>query len=208
MKLLKRAPAAAQSEEHPKEMSEMPRVAHRLVDLIRDDDPIVKYPDPVLREVSKPVGKITDEYTEFVARMGEIMRDANGVGLAAPQLGILERVIVYDVGEGFHAIINPKILSARGEQMEPQEGCLSLPGLRGTVKRANEIVVKGLDEHGKPIRIRGVGYTARVIQHEVDHLDGILFIDNGRADPESLHYITAEEIEEEKEEGVYELARE
>lgn len=192
--------------EIPEEKSQMPRNSGRLVDQIRKEEPIVKYPDPVLREIAKPVSKITDDFPEFVERMGEIMRDANGVGLAAPQLGILERVIVYDIGEGFHAIINPKILSARGEQDEPAEGCLSLPGLRGTVNRANEVVVKGFDEHGKPIRIRGVGYTARVIQHEVDHLDGILFID--RADPQSLHYATAEELEEEKEEGVYELTRE
>jgi len=206
MKLLKKAPEAALSTEQTKEMSQMPRVSSRPVDLIRKDEPIVKYPDPVLREVSKPVARITEDYPEFVARMGEIMRDANGVGLAAPQLGILERVIVYDIGEGFHAIINPKILSARGEQVEPPEGCLSLPGLRGTVTRANEIVVKGFDEHGRPIRIRAEGYSARVIQHEVDHLDGILFID--RADPKSLHYASTEELEEEKEEGTYELTRE
>src|SRR5579884_3218837 len=169
-----------------KEMSQMPKVNGRLADMIRKEDPIVKYGDPVLREVSKPVAKIGEDMAEFVQRMGEIMRDANGVGLAAPQLGIAQRVIVYDIGEGFHALINPKILRAKGEQVDPPEGCLSLPGLRGIVKRANEVVVKGLDEHGKPVRIRGEGYTARVIQHEIDHLDGILFID--RADPKSLHW--------------------
>lgn len=185
----------------------MAKISGRLVDQISsDDDPIVKYGDPVLREVSKPVAKFTEDLPQFVERMGQIMRNANGVGLAAPQLGILQRVIVYDIGEGFHALVNPKILSARGEQTEPPEGCLSLPGLRGVVKRANTVVVKGFDEYGKPVRIRGEGYTARVIQHEVDHLDGILFID--RADPKSLHWATAEELEEEKQDGIYELTQE
>ncbi|HEX5323731.1 MAG TPA: peptide deformylase [Capsulimonadaceae bacterium] len=208
MELMKKAPKQASNKADDKEMSEMPRTSGHLVDLIRKEDPIVKYPDPVLREVSKPVMKFSDDLPEFVQKMGEIMRAANGVGLAAPQLGILQRVIVYDIGEGFHALVNPKILRARGEQLDPPEGCLSLPGLRGIVKRANEVVVKGFDEHGKPVRIRGEGYTARVIQHEVDHLDGILFIDEGRADPKSLHWATAEELDEEREEGTYEMSRE
>src|SRR5579883_423765 len=206
METTKKTPEAAQNIAEDKEKSEMPKPSGRLVDLIRKEAPIIKYGDPVLREVSKPVTKVPEDMPEFVKQMEEIMRAANGVGLAAPQLGILQRVIVYDIGEGFHALINPKILSARGEQMDPPEGCLSLPGLRGVVKRANEVVVKGLDEHGKPVRIRGEGYTARVIQHEVDHLDGILFID--RADPKSLHWATAEELEEEREEGSYEMTRE
>ncbi len=122
------------------------------------------------------------------------MRAANGVGLAAPQLGILQRIFVYDAGDGFQAIINPKILGRKGEQVGV-EGCLSIPGLQGDVLRANEVVVKGMDQFGKPVRIRGEGLTARVIQHENDHLDGILFIDH--ADPATLHYVTAEEADEE-----------
>jgi peptide deformylase len=171
----------------------------KLSDQIRKEDPIIKYGDPVLRQVSKPVIKVGEDMPDFVDRMKAIMTEANGVGLAAPQLGILQRVIVYDTGDGFQAMVNPKILRASGEQLEPAEGCLSIPGLRGTVKRAEEIVVKALDENGQPIRVRAEGYSARVIQHEVDHLDGILFID--KADPETLHWMTAEEKEEEDREG-------
>jgi peptide deformylase len=189
-----------------KGMSEMAKPSGRLVDLIRKDDPIVKYGDPVLRQISKKVTQVPDDMPEFVERMQQIMNAASGVGLAAPQLGILQRVIVYDIGEGSRAIVNPQILKSSGEQTEPAEGCLSIPGLRGIVKRYNEVVVKGLDQYGKPVRIRGEGYTARVIQHEVDHLDGILFID--RAEKETLHWVTAEEVEEEEEEGVAEMARE
>ena len=171
----------------------------KLVDQIRSEDPIVKYGDSVLRQVSKPVASVGPDMIEFVDRMKEIMVEANGVGLAAPQLGILQRVIVYDDGESIQAMINPKILRASGEQMEPAEGCLSIPGLRGTVKRADEIVVKALDELGQAVRVHTDGYCARVIQHEIDHLDGILFID--KAIPESLHWITAEEKAEEDREG-------
>jgi len=173
----------------------MPKTAERLSELIRKDDPIIKYGDPVLREVAKPILKVGEDMPEFIGRMEEIMRQANGVGLAAPQLGVSQRVIVYDTGDGLQAMINPKILKSSGEQMEPPEGCLSIPGLRGIVKRSDEVVVKALDENGRPIRVRAEGYAARVIQHEVDHLDGILFID--RAEPESLQWITAEEEEEE-----------
>ena len=184
----------------------MVRQAAKLVDHIRKDDPIVKYGDPVLRQVAKKVNQVPGDMPEFVQRMGDIMHSASGVGLAAPQLGLSIRVIVYDVGEGFHAIVNPQILKMSGEQMEPQEGCLSLPGLQGVVRRAQNVVVKGLDENGKPIRIRGEGYTARVIQHEVDHLDGILFID--RAEKDTLHWVTADEEEEEEEAGALPMARE
>ncbi|MDR3710511.1 MAG: peptide deformylase [Capsulimonadaceae bacterium] len=178
----------------------------KLVDHIRKDDPIIKYGDPVLRQVAKRVNQVPDDMPEFVARMGQIMHEANGVGLAAPQLGLSIRVIVYDVGEGFRAIVNPQILKMSGEQFDPPEGCLSLPGLLGVVQRAQNVVVKGLDEYGKPMRIRGEGYTARVIQHEVDHLDGILFID--RAEKDTLHWVTADEEEEEEEEGVLPMTRE
>ncbi|HEY3333466.1 MAG TPA: peptide deformylase [Capsulimonadaceae bacterium] len=178
----------------------------RLIDQIRKDDPIVKYGDPVLRQVAKTVTTVPEDMPEFVDAMERIMNEANGVGLAAPQLGLSIRVIVYDVGDGMRAIVNPKILKMSGEQMDPPEGCLSMPGLQGVVKRAEFVVVKGLDENGKPVRIRGEGYTARVIQHEVDHLDGILFID--RAEKETLHWVTPEEEEEEEEAGTLPMTRE
>ena len=174
----------------------MGKAVGRLTDLIRKDDPIVRYEAEgveILRQTSKPILKITDDVAELVEQMERIMRAANGVGLAAPQLGILQRLFVFDSGDGFRAVVNPKILTRKGEQIGV-EGCLSLPGLQGDVARAEEVVVKGLDQFGKPVRIRGEGLTARVIQHEIDHLDGVMFID--RADPTTLHYVTADEADE------------
>lgn len=170
-------------------MGEMAKSAGKLVDQVRKDDPVVKYEGDgvdVLRQVSKPVLRVTEEYAELALAMQAIMHDSNGIGLAAPQLGILQRMFVYDTGEGLQALINPKILQRKGSQVGT-EGCLSLPGLYGEVERADEVVVKGVDETGRPVRIRANGLTARVIQHENDHLDGILFIDH--ADPETLHIV-------------------
>jgi len=190
------------------EMS-MAKAAGKLTDLIRRDDPIVKYDETagvnILRQKSRPVLSISEDVVELVAHMEQIMRAANGVGLAAPQLGILQRIFVYDAGDGFQAIINPKILGRKGEQIGV-EGCLSIPGLQGDVLRAEEVVVKGMDQFGKPVRIRGDGLTARVIQHENDHLDGILFIDH--ADPTTLHWVTADELEDEEENGTAPQTRE
>ena len=172
----------------------MPRAAGRLTDLIRKDDPIVKYEGEgaaILKQISRPVLKITEDVAELAERMEIIMRAANGVGLAAPQLGILQRIVVYDSGDGFHALVNPKILQRKGSQIG-LEGCLSIPGLQGDVERSAEVVVKGLDQHGRPVRVRADGLTSRVLQHEIDHLDGILFIDR---DPQDLHYVTADEAE-------------
>ncbi len=186
----------------------MARGAGRLIDLIRRDDPIIKYEGEgveILRQNSRPVLQVTEDVTELVEQMERIMRAANGVGLAAPQLGILQRIFVYDAGDGFHAVINPKILQRKGEQIGV-EGCLSLPGLQGDVARAEEVVVKGLDQFGKPVRVRGEGLTARVMQHEIDHLDGVLFID--RADPATLHWVTADEVEDEENEGIAPQTRE
>ena len=185
----------------------MPRAAGKLTDLIRRDDPIVKYEGEgaaILKQVSKPVLQITEDVTELAEQMEIIMRAANGVGLAAPQLGILQRIIVYDAGDGFHALINPKILQRKGTQIGI-EGCLSIPGLQGDVERAAEIVVKAQDQFGKPVRIRGEGLSARVLQHEIDHLDGVLFIDRN---PQNLHYVTADEADAEEEDGTGPQTRE
>ncbi len=150
---------------------------------------IVKYGEPVLRQVAKPVTRINNETQLLVRRMIDTMRDANGLGLAAPQVGISTRVIVYDPldKKGVRVLINPVILSMSGEQWEPEEGCLSIPGLVGKVKRAQEIKIKGYDERNHPIVRRVSGLEARVIQHEVDHLDGILFID--RAEPGTVEWV-------------------
>ncbi|MED4604116.1 peptide deformylase [Paenibacillus validus] len=139
---------------------------------------IVKDPDPVLREKSKPVPKITPNIHKLLDDMADTMYDAEGVGLAAPQIGILKRVIVMDVGDehGLIELINPEIIEKDGEQFGP-EGCLSIPGLRGDVRRAERVKVKGLNRNGEEIVIEGRELLARCIQHEVDHLDGILYTD-------------------------------
>lgn len=139
---------------------------------------IVKDPDPVLREKAKPVPKITPNIHKLLDDMADTMYDAEGVGLAAPQIGILKRVIIVDVGDdnGLIEMINPEIVSKEGEQLG-QEGCLSIPGLRGDVNRAMKVTVRGLDRDGNEIVITGSELLARAFQHEVDHLNGVLFTD-------------------------------
>lgn len=140
---------------------------------------IVKEPDPVLREHAKPVPKITPNIHKLLDDMAETMYEAQGVGLAAPQVGILKRVIVMDCGEeygGLIELINPEIIKKEGEQFGP-EGCLSIPGLQGDVRRAQKCTVKGWDRNGQDIEIEGEDLLARCIQHEVDHLNGVLFLD-------------------------------
>ena len=158
---------------------------------------IVKYGHPILREVAKPITRLSAETRELIQRMKRIMRDAHGLGLAAPQVGVSTRIIVYDAlgGEGIQVLINPKILTKRGEQLEPVEGCLSIPGLQGTVSRAKEVRVKGFDERNRPVSRRAMDLEARVIQHEIDHLDGILFID--KVDQATLAWAIGSEDDEE-----------
>lgn len=151
---------------------------------------IVKEPDPVLRERAKPVPKITPNIHKLLDDMADTMYEAQGVGLAAPQVGILKRVIVMDCGEeygGLIELINPEIIKKEGEQFGP-EGCLSIPGLQGDVRRAQKCTVKGWDRDGQEIEIEGEDLLARCIQHEVDHLNGVLFLDVAervyRPDPE------------------------
>jgi peptide deformylase len=139
---------------------------------------IVKDPDPVLRQQAKPVPKITPNIHKLLDDMAETMHDAQGVGLAAPQIGILKRVIVMDVGDdnGLIELINPEILSTEGEQFGP-EGCLSIPGMTGDVRRPQTVTVRGLDRDGNMRELRGSELLARCIAHEVDHLNGVLFTD-------------------------------
>ncbi len=148
---------------------------------------IVKLGDPVLRQVAKPVARISAETRQLVERMSVVMREAHGLGLAAPQVGASTRIIIYDTGEGLKVLINPVIVSHKGEQLDPLEGCLSIPGLQGQVNRYQEIRVRGFDRQNKPVTLRATELEARVIQHEIDHLDGVLFID--RADPETLEWL-------------------
>jgi peptide deformylase len=139
---------------------------------------IVKQPDPVLREKAKPVPAVTPNIQKLLTDMAETMYDAPGVGLAAPQIGISKRVIVIDVGDehGLIEMVNPEIMEAAGEQFGP-EGCLSIPNLQGDVRRKDRIKVKGLDRNGKEYVIEAAGFLSRAFQHEIDHLNGVLFTD-------------------------------
>jgi len=137
---------------------------------------ILKDTDPLLRETSKPVKDFTPRIHKLLDDMAETMYDANGVGLAAPQIAILKRVIVVDVGDGLIELINPVVVEEDGEQIGP-EGCLSVPNVVGSVKRANQVKVKGLDRNGKEIVVEGTELKARALLHEIDHLNGVLFTD-------------------------------
>ncbi|MCK4401710.1 peptide deformylase [bacterium] len=134
------------------------------------------YGDSVLRKKASPVSKVTSETKELVSQMTDIMHDNNGAGLAAPQVGISKRIIVADIGESPLAIINPEIISKEGEAVG-EEGCLSIPGITVDVKRAQRILVVGLNTDGETVEVKVSNLMARVLQHEVDHLNGTLIID-------------------------------
>jgi peptide deformylase len=149
--------------------------------------PIVKIPAPVLRQTAAEVSKISKKTLLLMDDMLRIMRRANGVGLAAPQLGILQRIIVIAPDDMRPtALINPRIIKAEGEQLG-QEGCLSIPGLYGDVKRAQYVEVEATDRRGREMIYELEGMPARVVQHEIDHLEGVLFID--KVLKETLHWI-------------------
>lgn len=132
--------------------------------------------DEILRKISRPVDAITEKILVLIEDMIETMNHANGVGLAAPQVGVLKRIIIVDIGDGPIAMINPVILETDGIQ-EGMEGCLSVPGKSGTVVRPNYVKVEYIDEDGETCMIEGEELFARAICHEVDHLDGKLYID-------------------------------
>jgi len=142
--------------------------------------------NPQLRKASKPVAKITRDIRLLVENMEETLRTAPGVGLAAPQVGELLRIIIADIGEGLHVIINPKIVKKGGKQTFV-EGCLSLPGIEAPVERSSEVLVRGMDMSGKKVEVSAQGLLATVFQHEIDHLDGKLFIDRV-SDPNLITY--------------------
>lgn len=148
---------------------------------------IVTLPDPVLKRKAHPVNKFDRNLQSLLDDMVETMREAPGVGLAAPQIGLSERIIVIEYYEREQdeeveeapkkvwAVINPEIVRASEETLMGVEGCLSIPGLIGEVERHAEVQVKGLNRHGKPMKVKAKGWLARIFQHEVDHLNGILF---------------------------------
>lgn len=150
--------------------------------------PIVTLPDPVLRRKANKVTSFDKDLQTLVEDMIETMRDAPGVGLAAPQVGKSIRLIVVEYGEedeeGYekgpkklYALANPEIVSTSEEMKTGVEGCLSVTGLIGEVERHESLVVKGLNRMGKPVKIKASGWLSRIFQHEIDHLDGILFPD-------------------------------
>jgi peptide deformylase len=137
---------------------------------------IVEIGDEVLREKCKEVPVITPNILKLLDNMADTMYEANGVGLAAPQIGISKRVVVIDVGEGLVELINPEIVKKDGEDIDV-EGCLSIPGVTGEICRSARVVVKALNRKGEEIILEGSGLLARAFQHEIDHLDGVLFVD-------------------------------
>ena len=150
---------------------------------------IVTLPDPVLRRKARAVTTFDKNLQTLIDDMVETMRDAPGVGLAAPQIGLSERLIVveYYVKEEDEeneeapkkvwAVLNPEIVKTSEETTMGVEGCLSIPGLVGEVERHTEVLVRGLNRHGKPLKVKAEGWLARIFQHEIDHLNGVLFPD-------------------------------
>lgn len=138
---------------------------------------IVRIGDPVLREKAVEVKKITPNIIKLLENMADTLYDASGVGLAAPQIGISKRVVIVDVGEGLIELINPEITWYSDELICDVEGCLSIPGERGEVDRYSKIIVKGLNRDGEPVEIEAEGLLARALQHEIDHLFGVLYVD-------------------------------
>lgn len=137
---------------------------------------IVTVPNEVLRTRAKEVANINEGVLKLLDNMRDTMYEFDGVGLAAPQIGVLKRVIVVDPGDNYMELINPEIIYREGEQIG-REGCLSVPGVWGKVARAQKVKVKALNRHNEIVEIEAEGLLAKVLQHEIDHLDGILFID-------------------------------
>ncbi len=137
---------------------------------------IVTVEDPILRKTSRPVERFNDKLWELLDDMKETMYKSQGVGLAAVQVGMLRRVVVVDVGDGYLELINPEIVEMSGEELS-EEGCLSLPGESGNVKRPTYVKVKAQNRNGAWRMLEGTGLKARCFCHEIDHLDGTLYID-------------------------------
>jgi len=155
--------------------------------------PILTQEAPILRQRAKRVPRVDDSIRKLIDDMVDTMVAAPGVGLAAPQVGVGLRVAVIKTDQNLHTLVNPEMVKAEGEQIG-MEGCLSVPGYVGEVKRALRVVARGLNRNGRPVRVKGDGLLARAIQHEIDHLDGILFTDRLT----SLGTLRKVELEEEE----------
>jgi peptide deformylase len=143
---------------------------------------ILTYPDHFLSEPSELVEEIDESLQKLIENMAQTMYEAPGVGLAATQIGDKRRVFVYDrspseVTKEYGVVINPKIVTREGQLVSENEGCLSVPDLRSDVKRSAQVLVEGIDREGNPLRLEAEGFLAVVMQHEIDHLNGTLFID-------------------------------
>lgn len=134
------------------------------------------YGDPALRAQAQRLAGITQEERDTLSAMAQLMYDASGIGLAAPQVGIGKAMIVVDIGAGLYKLVNPRIVEASGTQ-SMEEGCLSVPGICVKIRRSRSVTVKALDEYGVSVRIQAQDLFSRVLQHEIDHLKGILIID-------------------------------
>ena len=159
--------------------------------------PLRHLPDPVLRQKAKRIRAIDAALQRLIDDMIETMHAENGVGLAANQVGVLQRVAVIQLPDDEQAtvLINPEIIRRKGE-VQVHEGCLSIPGYRGDIKRSVTVRVKALDRNGKSFRIKGQDLLAEALEHETDHLNGILYIDH-ITDPESFYKMDAEDASEE-----------
>lgn len=143
----------------------------------------------VLRRRARPVGRVTAEIRRLAEEMIEVMRRARGVGLAAPQVGVSKRLFVAEVEDRVHVLVDPEIVVMEGEETDT-EGCLSIPGVVGDVPRAGRVVVRGKNRRGRGITVEAEGLLARVFQHEIDHLDGVLFLDRV-VDRSTIREVTA-----------------
>lgn len=141
---------------------------------------IRKAGDVVLKEICQPIERVDRKIKQTLDDMAETMYKANGVGLAAPQIGLTLRMVVIDVGDGLLELINPQIIRKDGLEKDT-EGCLSIPDIYGEVERAKKVTVEFINRRGKHQRLTGEGLLARAIQHELDHLDGVLFIDKAES---------------------------
>ena len=137
---------------------------------------ILKSDDELLRKKSREVTEFDERLSRLIDDMIDTLRHANGVGLAAPQVGVLKRVVVINIGEEYKEIVNPSLTGARGLQMK-EEGCLSCPGIQAVKRRPAVVSIKGLDRYGNPVKYTGDDLTARAFCHETDHLNGVLIID-------------------------------
>ncbi len=143
---------------------------------------IVTYPNDILKNPAHPVEQIDGKFQNLISQMADTMYQAPGIGLAAVQVNVDQSLLVYDIApkeehRDLHVLVNPKIIESEGEIISEDEGCLSVPEFRADVKRSQRILVEGVDREGKPLRFEAEGMLAIVLQHEIDHLNGTLFID-------------------------------